>query len=466
VNNPVLESLRAQRAEQIAAMDSVLGQVNDRDLVDAERSLLTASRERIAELDAQIAPLADFEALREAHADTAAQYPPALEPRTRRIEVNERPQYATAGAFLVDYLRAHGIMDRGVPDEAARQRVYQARVVADQTTGDTAGILPTPIVGQVVNLIDTNRPLIGSLGGAKGLGGIPGVSFSRPKITTHTQSGLQTAEKTQLPSRKMAITGVTFTKTTRGGTVDISRQDIDWTSPSAWDILIRDLADQYAIDTETTVAADFVTKATGTKPAALPAVPVLGDWMKGLYTAGMHSYQAAQRMPTRIWCSLDVWAALGSLVDTTRVVIPVDTTREMGAPGTSQLATFMGDLLGLPRVVVPFAPPKTCIVGPGDLYEVYEEVIGLLSVVEPSILGVQVAYGGYIAFGTLAGAAYVPLDLSAVTSLPTALTAEDLEAAEAEAEAADVVELDADEESPSGSGGGGGGAGRRRPHDR
>jgi hypothetical protein len=75
-------------------------------------------------------------------------------------------------------------------------------------------------------------------------------------------------------------------------------------------------------------------------------------------------------------------------------------------------------------------------VGPSDLYEVYEENIGLLSVIEPSILGVQVAYGGYLAFGSLAQTAYVALDLSAVTSLPTALdVAVDTTADETPAEA-------------------------------
>ena len=49
--------------------------------------------------------------------------------------------------------------------------------------------------------------------------------------------------------------------------------------------------------------------------------------------------------------------------------------------------------------MVPTFPAGTCIVGPSSLYEAYEEVIGLLSVIEPSILGVQVAYGGYVAFG-------------------------------------------------------------------
>jgi hypothetical protein len=328
------------------------------------------------------------------------------------------PNYRSAGAFLVDYLRAAGIMQRGNVDHEALARVQQARAVADQKTTDTPGILPTPIVGSVVDLIDATRPFITSVGGGKAMAGIPGTTFSRPKITQHVLVGVQAAgagEKTQLPSQKMTVSPVNFTKATYGGTVDISRQDIDWTEPSAWDILVKDLADVYAVQTETAAAAAFKTAAVGT--GVTVATNDLKGWTLALYTAGMHSYQGGLRMPDRIWCSLDVWAALGSLVDVARVAIPQDRVSEMGAPGTSTLANFAGDLLGLPRIVVPTFAAGTCIVGPSALYEVYEEVIGLLSVIEPSILGVQVAYGGYVAWGTLASSAFVPLTVPA--GMPT-----------------------------------------------
>jgi len=447
--NPVLDALYAQRDEAITGMDSILSQVEGRDLTDAEKTLLESTQQRIAAIDAQIEPLAGYEALREAHRTSSAAIVPRQTTEARPVGVSPaRTEYRSAGAFLLDYMKANGIFERDYRDSDAAARIMQVR--ADQTTADTPGLLPVPIVGQVVSLVDANRPLITSLGGAKPLGNIPGTSFSRPKVTVHTQVGAQSAEKAALPSRKMTITAVSFTKATYGGYVDISRQDIDWSSPSAWDILISDLAQQYAVQTETVVAAAFVTAATGTKPPALPAAPVLADWTKGLYTAAMHSYSAGQKMPGAVWCSLDVWAALGSLVDTTRVVLPPDAAVGGDSAdgfdiGGSSLATFRGDILGLPRIVVPFAPAKTCIVGPTDLYEVYEENIGLLSVIEPSILGVQVAYGGYLAYGTLAGGAYVPLDLSAVTSLPTVMEAE----AEAEAEA-------------EGATGGNGGSGTRR----
>jgi HK97 family phage major capsid protein len=403
----------------MAAMDTVLSQVSDdRDLVDAEKSLLQATQQRIAELDAQIKPLADYEDMRAAHEATAGALPVVrperLPAQPRRADGEGRTvDYLSPGAFLVDLVRARGIHQEADPDAA--RRVMQTRVVADQKTGDTPGVLPQPIVGQVVSLIDANRPLISSLGGAKAMGGIPGTTFTRPKVTQHTTVGVQSAEKTQLSSQKMTIAQVSFTKATYGGTVDISRQDIDWTSPSAWDILVRDLAQVYAVQTETAAAAAF--KAAATATAVTVATNDLKGWSLAIYTAAMHSYQAGFMMPNRIWCSLDVWAALGSLVDTTRTVLPVDTTREMGAPGTSELASFAGDLFGVPRIVVPTFASGTCIVGNSMAFEVYEEVVGLLSVIEPSILGVQVAYGGYVAWGALAGAALVPL--TAPAGMPT-----------------------------------------------
>jgi HK97 family phage major capsid protein len=412
--NIVLERKLAERAEQIAAIESILNQVDGRDLTDAETAVLESTRIRIGELDKQIEPLEEYERVKAQHAETVASLPrpaPTGPPEGRdgggrRADGSDRtPSYPTAGAFLVDLIRARGFMRAGdSPDPAAQARVQQSRVVANQVTGDTPGILPQPIVGGVVNLIDANRPLITSLGGAMALGNIPGTTFTRPKITQHTQVGEQTAEKTELPSRVMKIDPVPFTKRTYGGTVDISRQDIDWTSPAAWDILVRDLADSYAEQTETVIAAAF-------KLAAIGAAEVVDDaslagWADALYKAAAKSYNAGKRMPDRIWCSLDVWAALGALVDVARVVFP---PAQGADAGTSSLADFRGDVIGLPRIVVPTFAAGTCIVGPSSLYEVYEEVVGLLSVVEPSILGVTVAYGGYVAWGTLAGPAFVPV---------------------------------------------------------
>jgi HK97 family phage major capsid protein len=414
--NIVLERLRAERQEQIYTMESILNQVSDRDLSEAEESILNHTRDRLQEIDKQIEPLEAYEAVKAAHQQTVADLPqprpdrnhPAVPDRVpaepRRVDGQDRaPQYHSAGAFLVDLIRAGGYMRPGdQPDPLAVARIQQTRV-ANQTTTDTPGLLPEPIVGQVVGLIDANRPLITSLGGAMPLGNIPGTTFTRPKITQHTQVGKQTAEKTELASRKMTIAPVPFVKETYGGTVDVSRQDIDWTSPAAWDILVRDLADVYSFQTETVVAAAFRAVAVANTPVVVTD-GTLVSWAKALYTAAAASYRANFKMPDRVWCSLDVWAALGALVDVARLVMP-----PASGEGSSELASFMGDVIGLPRIVVPTFAAGTCIVGNSTLYEAYEEVIGLLSVVEPSILGVTVAYGGYIAYGATEGTGLIPL---------------------------------------------------------
>ena len=408
----VLDSLIGQRAEAMSAMDSVLAQVDgDRDLVDAERTLLEATQQRIAELDRQIEPLEAYEGLRAAHSDTLGNYRRPTPDVTERHAGASEPaiEYRSAGAFVVDYLRARGIMDRDRIDPEAVSRI--TRAVANQITTDTPGILPTPIVGQVVNIIDANRPLVTSLGGARPLGGIPGKTFTRPYITQHTAVGKQAAEKTELASQKMTINPLTFTKDTYGGTVDISRQDIDWSSPAAWDILIKDLADVYAIQTETAIALAFAAMA-GVNPTIPLATNDLAGWATALYAAAAASYQGGKRMPDRVWCSVDVWAAMGALVDVGRLVMPPSQSEQPA--GETSLASFSGNVIALPRIVVPTFPPKTCIVGPSSLYEVYEEVIGLLSVVEPSILGVTVAYGGYVAQGATGATAFVALSGAAL----------------------------------------------------
>ena len=69
--------------------------------------------------------------------------------------------------------------------------------------------------------------------------------------------------------------------------------------------------------------------------------------------------------------------------------------------GNGGANTFEGNMLNIPRYVVPSFPAGTVIVGNKSKTEFYEEKIGLLSAVEPRLLGVEIAYGGYVAYGTI-----------------------------------------------------------------
>lgn len=399
MGNPVLDRLNAERDRQIEFVDSTLAgaERDSRDLVDAEVGNIKAAKERISEIDAQTAPLVEFENMRaNAHGTLAA----ALGRRDGGTPaLAGAPAYRSVGGFLVDYIRSRDPKADEVDRTAAADRVAQTRVVATQTTADTPGILPEPIVGPLVNLMDATRPFITSIG-AKDMGNVPGKKFSRPRITQHVLVGKQAAEKTQLPSQKMIIDSLEFLKETYGGVVNISRQDIDWTSPAAWDALVTDLADVYAQETEAATATAFAASVTQTQAAATAD---LKGFAEALYLGAATAYTGAKRLPDRIWVSLDMWAQVGAVVD----VLGRLTFSGQGTGGDSGLSDFRGDMLNTPRIVVPSFPAGTMIVGNSTLVEYYEQRIGLLSAVEPAILGVEVAYGGYCASGTLEPKAFV-----------------------------------------------------------
>lgn len=395
--NAVIARLADERASQVDFIDTLLSRVEEegRDLVDAETSNLNAARERIAALDAQIAPLAEFESLRES-ANASAMRALGGARTTERaapLSTDDAPGYTEVGSFLLDRVRSFGAPKIGIPrDPAAAERL--ARAVAKMTTAETPGILPEPIVGPVINLINASRPLVTSFG-VKPLGGIPGKTFSRPIITQHTKVGVQTAEKTELPSQALKVDSLEFPKSTFGGVVNVSRQDIDWTSPSAWEILTRDLADQYSLATEAATATAF---ATGVTQSVTLGGDTLKDWATGLYSAAARAYAGSSRMPDTIWCSVDMWAVMGAVCDTARLMLP---PRADGNGGQQDITSFSGDVFNAPRIVAPALPEMTIVVGNRSLFEYYEVQLGLLQAIEPSILGVELAYGGYAASGFL-----------------------------------------------------------------
>jgi hypothetical protein len=399
--NPVLDRLHAERERQIEFVDNTLGgaERDTRDLVEAEVSNIRAARERITAIDAQIEPLVEFENMRDTARSTLASALGRRDGATPAVAGG--PAYRSPGAFLVDLVRSRDPRVDETDRTAAAERVAQARATAHQTTPDTPGLLPEPVVGPLINLMDATRPFVTSIG-AKDMGAVPGKKFSRPRITQHVLVGKQAAEKTELPSRKMIIDSLEFLKETYGGVVNISRQDIDWTSPSAWDALVTDLADVYALETENAAANAFATSVVQTQAAETDD---LKGYATAMYQGAAMAYEGAKRLPDRIWVSLDMWASVGAVVD----VFGRLTFSGAGAGGDASLSDFRGDMLSVPRIVVPSFPDGTMIVGNSTLVEFYEQRIGLLSAVEPALLGVEVAYGGYIATGTIEPNAFVKI---------------------------------------------------------
>lgn len=408
--NPVLNRLLDERQSQVDLMDGILQQVQTegRDMVESERNNLKAIKERIGQLDEQIKPLQEFEELRGASVQATRNHRPTAPASQERQPGNlaytapRGHEYRTAGQLLADAWTAQ---NKG--DEAARSRLEGAGLILDSgllqraalphtTTTEVPGLLPTNIVGDIMNDIDAARPFMSSIG-VKDLGSIPGTSFNRPVVTGHVSVGKQAKEKDEVEKGQFKVGSVPFTKDTYGGWTNVSRQSIDWTSPGVWDALLTDFIEIYGIETEEAAVAAFstaITQKTDTVVDA-PLAPTLNDYLRGLYDAAAKAYAGVKRLPDTIWCSLDMWATMGPLIDQLKAA-----TAGNGG-GSSAIDSFTGNLLNVPRIVVPSLPAGSLIVGVKSRTEAYEDRIGFLSAVQPKVLGVELAYGGYMASGTL-----------------------------------------------------------------
>jgi len=417
-----IERLERQRDGALATIDGILERLNDEDrepteveqqtLTDA-RSTLERSQTQTTEWTEILESRAGGDELRNRVHGALARSGQAQSPG--RVERDAAPPAATelwrsAGEYLADYVIARG-HDIGYGSDREYDRARQRLDRADQTTADNPGILPTPILGPVVTFVMRQRPFLQAITSRPMPGG--GKTFSRPTVTQHTIAGPQSGEKVALPSQKMTITGLQVTKATYGGTLDISFQDRDWTDPAILQIVIDDLAGQYALQTDNAACAAFVTAVTGTVALADATVPA--QWLGAIYSAAEAvAASSANQLPDTLFVSPDVWRALGLLSDTQgRPLFPVLTP--VNAYGQQDASTWAGNPFGLRLVVDGQFPAKTAVVGISSYSEFYEQVGGMVSVTEPSILGYQVAYYGYFAEATPAPSAFRKL---VITTMP------------------------------------------------
>src|SRR5262245_2101615 len=250
----------AELAERQKFIDGLVetAEKEHRDLKPEEMELMERARTRVGELSAQIEPLKEA---RRIATVSAAQLAELADLTGTETEEGPAPKtrYRTAGEYVLDRWRA-GVGN----EEAAKRLALFHRAAAHQKTSDNPGLLPEPIVGPVVNFVDAARPLVSALGPRQ----LPSGSWSRPHVTQHTLVGQQTGEKTELVSRQMVVGAIPVSAKTVGGYVNVSRQNVDWTQPAIMDLVISDLAAQYAIETEQEAADDFVAAAT-----AGPVIP-------------------------------------------------------------------------------------------------------------------------------------------------------------------------------------------------
>ena len=301
-----------------------------------------------------------------------------------------RVEFSGAGEYLSTYVAAM----RG--DREAGRRI-EAAVAADKTT-DVPGIVPTPIVGDLIQDASMGRPVVNS---SRRLP-MPaaGASFIRPMVSQHTAVAKQTAELAELTSQLMKIDPITVTKNTYGGVVQLSFQARDMTDPALMTIVAGDLARHYAEATEAATCAALEAGATGS--VSMTA----GKEVTAIYEASAAVSEATGQLADTVYAAPDQWAMLGGLVDSTgRPLFP--TLGATNAPGTGRADSWAMNPAGLSLVVSNQLSAGTLIVGSRRYLETYENVGGQLQATNVTNLSVDVAYFGYFSELVAMGDAFV-----------------------------------------------------------
>ena len=397
----MIRRLEKELEERNSAVQGLVANAQDaeRDLNEAEKETMSSLRGRMGEIQSQLSEL-------EATSDLNGQVHARMKEldyamTTARRQGNEPVEYRSAGAWALDSYMA------SIGDRAAGERLEVFhRTAAHQKTPDNLGVVPDPIIGDVINFIDAARPVATAIG----IRPLTNGTWYRPRVTQSTavavqgSAGAAADEKTELTSQKMTITRLEANAVTYGGYVNVSRQNIDFSSPQIMDIIIQDLAAQYAIETEQAVGAELT--ATATTAVGYGATPTAATVAAALWEAASVAYTAVRGQGRLILAvAPGVLEVFGPLFQPVNPQNAQSTGLSAGNFGSGVLGTISG----IPVVMSAGLPTGEAFLFSTAAIEVYEQRIGTLQVTEPSVLGVQVAYAGYFTPLTILDDAIVPL---------------------------------------------------------
>lgn len=189
-----------------------------------------------------------------------------------------------------------------------------ARVLADQITSDSPGVMQPAWVLEVAGIIRRPRVAIEALGGPRSLGNegmVLNWPYLDPALDLDAVVALQAAQKTEINSVKVKmLTGSAPIQTWAGGS-DVSYQLIRRSNPKYLDAYERVLANAYARETE---AAFEIALEAGATSAVVIGASATADQVRAAYFAASAIVEDATGEPATVaLVSSSEWARLGGL---------------------------------------------------------------------------------------------------------------------------------------------------------
>ena len=302
----------------------------------------------------------------------------------------------TAGGMLRAQLRAELNGDQDAADLVRAAKATLEASYVGQTTTTDQGMIPVPLMREIIGVVDQQRPFINSID----RGALPdaGMSFRIPSITAKVAVAQQVNQITDVQTTEGDIDDLTVNVLTFAGGNVVSRQLIDRSDPSYFDELLRQLASSYANETDkyahATVAAAASTSASAAGGTIYDAI------VKGI----ADSYGVMRFEPNRLHVNPTGTASptwldlLGEVDDAGRPLFAAAAPQNAG--GLVSQGSTAGTVAGLSLVVNPNATANSqALVYPSAGATWYEQAGAPLqvSLENPTNLSVRVSLFGYVA---------------------------------------------------------------------
>jgi phage head maturation protease len=238
----------------------------------------------------------------------------------------------TAAKYLENKVQA------ALGSESARQYV----LAADNNTTDSAGLVPTRQLAEVVNgLSNTIRPSIDAI--SRGTLPDAGMTFEIPKITVVPTVAVE-AEGDAFSDTNMESEFIPVSIQKFAGQQNFSVELLTRTSPLFYDELLKNMVAAMAKAQNAYVNNILVTNATvdATTLAALPTAPELLQYVS---RGAASVYTNTQRFATNIIMGASQWANAMSLNDAGRPIY--NAAQPMNAAGNVSPTSLRGNIAGL-----------------------------------------------------------------------------------------------------------------------
>ncbi|MCZ1006336.1 phage major capsid protein [Streptomyces lydicus] len=378
----MIKALQEKRAEQRKKLDAVLETVQAEErsaLTDEERGTFDDGEAEIRAIDARIAELDGQIRADEAAAEVAERYAPKPEDERRRAapgtSVTEQEVYRSGPggqSYFRDLYLANRRGDREATERLRRNDKMVAEKRAISTTAGAGGefVPPLWLEDEFVSLARPGRVTADLCVHGTVPAGTNSISI--PKVLTGTAEAIQSSQNSAVQQTDMTTGSISSPVVTIAGGQTISMQLVEQSPLNIDDLILADLAADYAMKLDRQVLSGTGTSGqvtglltlAGTNSVAwtqaTPSMGGAGAMYSSLGAAVSAIHTTRYQPPTHVVMHPRRWAWALAQVDTANrpMVVPMaqGPNNAAGTPGELAAQGRVGEMLGLPVYTDPNLP--------------------------------------------------------------------------------------------------------------